>query len=153
MKEDTYLGDSVYAHDDGYNVILTTQNSLLDDPSNTIALEPEVLAKLFEYAGIQKPANGEMQVELHYHQDTSGIRVLHYRQDWTEELIYLGVQTVNIPKHPQLSHEELAEKIVARLRLKQQKVQAEAFAESQQIEERIQSLLALPAPSLDDIPL
>lgn len=38
-----YLGDSVYAQHDGYHVILTTENGKPDDPSNTIALEPNVI--------------------------------------------------------------------------------------------------------------
>lgn len=44
MKD--YLGDSVYAEWDGYHIVLTTNNGYLDDPSNTIALEPQVLAAL-----------------------------------------------------------------------------------------------------------
>jgi hypothetical protein len=45
MIKKTYLGDSVYASFDGWHVVLTTEN---DDrgPSNTIALEPEVLTAL-----------------------------------------------------------------------------------------------------------
>jgi hypothetical protein len=39
-----YLGDSVYASFDGYMVTLTTDNGL--GPSNTIHLEPEVIAAL-----------------------------------------------------------------------------------------------------------
>lgn len=40
-----YLGDSVYAElDDFGGVWLTTENGLLDDPSNKIYLEPEVIA-------------------------------------------------------------------------------------------------------------
>lgn len=42
-----YLGDSVYADFDGCMVILTTENGY--GPSNTIALEPEVLAALNRY--------------------------------------------------------------------------------------------------------
>lgn len=44
-----YLGDSVYAQYDGYHVILTTENGLPNDPSNRIALEPEVLRNLEMY--------------------------------------------------------------------------------------------------------
>lgn len=44
-----YLGDSVYATWDGYNVILTTENGLPDDPSNTIVMEPAVLEALNRY--------------------------------------------------------------------------------------------------------
>lgn len=34
---------------DGYHIVLTTENGLPDDPSNTIALEPSVIQSLFEY--------------------------------------------------------------------------------------------------------
>jgi len=44
-----YLGDSVYADNDGFNVILTTENGLPTDPSNTIALEPDVIKSLNNY--------------------------------------------------------------------------------------------------------
>ncbi len=44
-----YLGDSVYADFDGYHVILTTENGF--GASNTIALEPEVLAALNRFYG------------------------------------------------------------------------------------------------------
>lgn len=46
----TYLGDSVYADFDGFNIILTTENGLPSDPSNIIALEPSVLNALITYA-------------------------------------------------------------------------------------------------------
>lgn len=46
MNKKMYLGDSVYAEFDGYNIILTTRNGLPTDPSNTIVLEPEVLHAL-----------------------------------------------------------------------------------------------------------
>ena len=39
-----YLGDSVYAEFDGFGIVLTTNNGY--GPSNTIVLEPEVLAAL-----------------------------------------------------------------------------------------------------------
>lgn len=39
-----YLGDSVYADHDGHSVVLTTENGF--GPSNTIVLEPEVMAAL-----------------------------------------------------------------------------------------------------------
>jgi hypothetical protein len=45
----TYLGDSVYAQFDGYHIILTTENGLPDDPSNRIALEPQVIGLLKRY--------------------------------------------------------------------------------------------------------
>ena len=44
-----YLGDSVYANYDGYFVILTTENGLEGDPSNTILLESRVLHHLNDY--------------------------------------------------------------------------------------------------------
>lgn len=44
MKD--YLGDSVYAEWDGYHIVLTTNNGYLDDPRNTIALDPMVLTAL-----------------------------------------------------------------------------------------------------------
>ncbi len=48
MKKE-YLGDSVYVTFDGYHVVLTTENGLPDDPSNTIALDPNVIQSLNEY--------------------------------------------------------------------------------------------------------
>lgn len=44
-----YLGDSVYAGVDRGMVILTTDNSMPNDPSNTIYLEPDVLEKLARF--------------------------------------------------------------------------------------------------------
>lgn len=44
-----YLGDSVYAFYDGYHIVLTTENGLYSDPSNTIALESSVLNKLTRF--------------------------------------------------------------------------------------------------------
>jgi hypothetical protein len=50
-----YLGDSVYADFDGYHVVLTTGNGF--GPSNTIYLEPAVLAALLKYAeSVLKPS-------------------------------------------------------------------------------------------------
>ena len=50
-----YLGDSVYVEYDGWGLILTTENGLPADPSNTIHLEPEVVDSLLDYvAGIRK---------------------------------------------------------------------------------------------------
>ena len=45
-----YLGDSVYAEYYAGGILLTTENGLPDDPSNTIALEPEVLEALLQFA-------------------------------------------------------------------------------------------------------
>jgi hypothetical protein len=42
----TYLGDSVYADFQDGQIILTTENGLSTDPSNTIILEPEVYVAL-----------------------------------------------------------------------------------------------------------
>ena len=42
-----YLGDSVYADFDGFSIVLTTENGY--GPSNTIALEPNVLRALDHY--------------------------------------------------------------------------------------------------------
>lgn len=50
----TYLGDSVYAEWDNGIVILTTNNGLPSDPSNTIILEPEVLHALAEFQEAMK---------------------------------------------------------------------------------------------------
>ena len=47
----TYLGDSVYARYDGFGVILTTENGLPDDPSNTIFLDPNILEALVVFWG------------------------------------------------------------------------------------------------------
>lgn len=44
-----YLGDSVYADFDGFCLILTTNNGLPDDPSNTIYIEPLVYDALVRY--------------------------------------------------------------------------------------------------------
>ena len=49
MKSKLYLGDSVYASHDGYNIWLTTENGYPDDPRNEIALEPAVFRALVEY--------------------------------------------------------------------------------------------------------
>ena len=49
-KEKAYLGDSVYVDIDHFGVIiLTTENGLPTDPSNEIALDPEVIVALKNY--------------------------------------------------------------------------------------------------------
>lgn len=56
MSYKDYLGDSVYADWDGFSVTLTTENG--EGPSNTIILEPDVLAALNRYVErmkIEKP--------------------------------------------------------------------------------------------------
>ena len=53
--EKTYLGDSVYAEDDGYHIILTTFNGRhLSDPSNVIYLDPCVYAGLVKFVSSRK---------------------------------------------------------------------------------------------------
>lgn len=42
-----YLGDSVYASFNGYEVILTTENGM--SPSNTIYLEPSCMDALIRF--------------------------------------------------------------------------------------------------------
>jgi len=45
-----YLGDSVYMQVDEHgDVVLTTENGSLRDPSNKIILEPEVARELMRY--------------------------------------------------------------------------------------------------------
>lgn len=46
-KMDTYLGDSVYAGFDGFNIVLTTNNG--EGATNVIFLEPSVLSALDLY--------------------------------------------------------------------------------------------------------
>jgi len=49
-KTKAYLGDSVYVDlDDGGWIVLTTENGLPGDPSNTIYLEPEVFKALQDW--------------------------------------------------------------------------------------------------------
>lgn len=43
----TYIGDSVYANFDGYNIIISLDNG--DGDYNSIALEPEVVDALLEF--------------------------------------------------------------------------------------------------------
>lgn len=47
MNYKQYIGDSVYADFDGYHIVLTTENGY--GASNTIYLEPQVLAALDDY--------------------------------------------------------------------------------------------------------
>ena len=44
-----YIGDSVYAYDDEYGIVLTTENGM--GASNTIYLEEAFIPKLEEYIG------------------------------------------------------------------------------------------------------
>ena len=53
-----YIGDSVYADfNDFGQLVLTTENGLPNDPSNTIFLEPEVYAELLAYVERIKKKN------------------------------------------------------------------------------------------------
>ena len=52
MPSKDYLGDSVYVETDPVDpggIILTTENGLPDDPSNTIVLEQQVIDALIHY--------------------------------------------------------------------------------------------------------
>jgi len=49
FRDKTYLGDSVYAVDDGYMVTLTTENGYEDDPRNKICLESDVIEALINF--------------------------------------------------------------------------------------------------------
>lgn len=46
-KKSAYIGDGVYADFDGYDLILRTNDGLRD--TNTVVLEPEVLANLTKW--------------------------------------------------------------------------------------------------------
>lgn len=46
-KEETYIGDGVYASCDGYQVWIRAER---DGCQNTVALEPEVMRGLIRYA-------------------------------------------------------------------------------------------------------
>lgn len=59
----TYLGDSVYAVSDGWGVILTTENGLPSDPSNTIYLEDSVIEALIRYAVGEKVIGSPKETE------------------------------------------------------------------------------------------
>lgn len=58
-----YLGDSVCADYDGCSVTLTTNNG--HGPSNTIVLEPEVLAALNRYVERVRSIVSEERKEAH----------------------------------------------------------------------------------------
>lgn len=47
MKPKEYLGDAVYVQNDGFGVILTTENGIR--VTNEIYLEPDVYQRLVEY--------------------------------------------------------------------------------------------------------
>ncbi|NQU56681.1 MAG: hypothetical protein HQ513_05555 [Rhodospirillales bacterium] len=56
LVKETYLGDGVYAHFDGWYVILQLS---AQDPKNRIALEPEVMTALMKYVEQLKKENSE----------------------------------------------------------------------------------------------
>lgn len=49
MEASQYIGDAVYCHFDGYNLVLTTGSHDINNATNVIALEPCVMQKLIEY--------------------------------------------------------------------------------------------------------
>lgn len=51
-KEKVYLGDAVYAHYDGYHVVLTTENGI--SATNTIYLDNQVLDALAAYLHVER---------------------------------------------------------------------------------------------------
>jgi len=55
---ESYLGDGLYAHFDGWHIWLTTQEGM------AVALEPVVLAALFNYIEKLKRLGGEKEKEL-----------------------------------------------------------------------------------------
>jgi len=57
-----YIGDSVYAQFDGWNIILTTEDGR--DVSNTIVLEPEIYHALLKYVEAIKKSNREEALRL-----------------------------------------------------------------------------------------
>ena len=65
---EVYLGDSVYAEYDGYQIILTTRNGLPGDPSNIIYLEPGVYNSLIDFV---KRINNNVETIKNTCRDTS----------------------------------------------------------------------------------
>ncbi len=49
-----YLGDGAYVEFDGYNIVLTTSNGIVN--TNTIALDPEIFDALIKYEKMLKQA-------------------------------------------------------------------------------------------------
>jgi hypothetical protein len=147
-----YLGDSVYAEALGNHLVLTTENGKVNDPFNCIHLEPEVIAALLNFLE-QEQAAGTIPVTLYYHQHlyNESLEVKSYEYTYEDTVVLVGKREIFAPAFPKLSREDLIKQIAVRLCEKQQKIQAEAFKAVQEIEEKIQTLLALPAPT-DDIP-
>jgi len=145
-----YLGDSVYADTSDEFLVLTTENGLPGSSINRIYLEPEVIVALLNY--LDHPLKGDtIPLTLYYHQSlhSDRIDVKSYEYAYDTNTTVIAVQEVLVPAVPLISHAELATKIIARLREKQATARAEAFEVDKKIEDEIQNLLALPAPSLD----
>jgi hypothetical protein len=45
-RKEEYLGDGLYAHDDGYHIVLSAPR---ENGPDYVALEPEVLQNFFQY--------------------------------------------------------------------------------------------------------
>jgi hypothetical protein len=143
-----YLGDSVYAEVDGDNLLLTTCNGGV--VANSVYLEPEVLAALLTY--LDHPLKEDTTtLTLYYHQSpgSDSIAVKSYEYTYDEDVVLIAVREVRVPAVPSLSHADLINRIVARLRDKQTAVRLTAFDKDKELEDKIQNLLALPAPDLD----
>lgn len=50
-KRETYLGDGVYAYDDGYHIVLRTDRG---GSAHWIALDADVIASLFMFIGVAR---------------------------------------------------------------------------------------------------
>ncbi len=59
----TYIGDAVYVYDDGYGVVLTTEDGR--SVTNRIVLEPEVWENLAGYVARLKTALAQQQFAVH----------------------------------------------------------------------------------------
>ena len=58
-----YIGDSVYAEWDGYQLTLTTENGYPDDPLNRIVLEPEIWSSLVTWFDRMKSDTANARIE------------------------------------------------------------------------------------------
>ena len=57
MRDKQYLGDGVYAQNDGFHIWLTVEDGI--DVQHKIALEPQVLAALDRYRAALSPDEPE----------------------------------------------------------------------------------------------
>jgi hypothetical protein len=66
MSHARYLGDGVYAHFDGYSIIITTGHHAPRQAEKTVCLEPDVLdaLKAYELALRESLAKGETREQL-----------------------------------------------------------------------------------------